>query len=81
MSCGDTSLDPKGTKAAPGSECVQAAAIWYGVFDFAALSASRPGGQDGAAAKLLGCDGACTPQKFAAASPNTYVDAKDPPSC
>jgi len=79
MSCGDASLDPAGTKAAAGSECVQAAAIWYGVFDFAALSAGRPGGQDGAAAKLLGCNGACTPEKFAAASPNAYVDAKDPP--
>ncbi|NKJ01778.1 alpha/beta hydrolase [Novosphingobium sp. SG707] len=79
LSCGDTSLDAPGTKAAPGSECVQAAAIWYGVFDFAALSAGRPGGQDGAAGKLLGCDGPCTAEKFAAASPNTYIDAKDPP--
>jgi acetyl esterase/lipase len=79
MSCGDASLDAPGTKAAPGSECVQAAVIWYGVFDFAALSASRPGGQDSAAAKLLGCDGACTAEKFAAASPNAYIDAHDPP--
>ena len=79
LSCGDASLDAAGTKAPLGSECVQAAAIWYGVYDFAALSASRPGGQDAAAAKLLGCDGPCTPEKFAAASPVTYVDAKDPP--
>lgn len=79
MSCGDASLDVAGTKAPAGSECVQAAAIWYGVFDFAALSAGRPGGQDGAAGKLLGCTGPCTPEKFAAASPNAYIDAKDPP--
>lgn len=79
MSCGDASLDPAGTKAPVGSECVQAAAIWYGVFDFGALAASRPGGQDSGAARLLGCNGPCTPEKFAAASPNAYVDAKDPP--
>jgi acetyl esterase/lipase len=79
LSCGVTSLDPAGTKSLAGSECVQAAAIWYGVFDFAALSASRPAGQDAAAGKLLGCDGACTPEKYAAASPVTHIDPKDPP--
>ena len=57
LSCGDSSLDAKGVSAPAGSECVQAAVIWYGVFDFAALAASRPGGSDSAAAKLLGCDG------------------------
>ena len=79
LSCGVSALDAPGTKAPEGSECVQAAVIWYGVFDFAALAASRPGGSDSAAARLLGCKDACTPEQFAAASPNTYVDAKDPP--
>ncbi len=79
LSCGVTSLEADGVKAAPGSECFQSAVTWYGVFDFAALAASRPGGNDGAAGKLLGCNGPCTSDKFAAASPVTYIDAKDPP--
>ncbi len=79
LTCGVTSLDAEGVKAAPGSECFQSAVTWYGVFDFAALAAGRPGGNDGAAGKLLGCNGPCTPDKFAAASPVTYIDAKDPP--
>jgi len=78
-SCGVTSLDAPGTTAPAGSECVQAAAIWYGVFDFAALAAGRPGGQDAAGAKLLACQGPCSPEKYAAASPNTYIDPRDPP--
>lgn len=78
-SCGVAGLDPTGARAAPGGECVQAAAIWYGVFDFAAIAASRPGGVDGAAAGLLGCKGPCTEADFGVASPVTYVDAKDPP--
>ncbi len=79
LSCGDASLDPPKTAAPAGSECVQAAVIWYGVFDFAALAASRPGGGDGAASRLLGCEGACSADKFAVASPVSYIDAKDPP--
>ncbi len=79
LSCGDTTLDVPGTHAAPGSECVQSAAIWYGVFDFGALSASRPGGSDPATGKLLGCTGPCTPAQYAAASPVSYIDPKDPP--
>lgn len=79
LSCGDASLDVAGTTSTPGSECVQAAAIWYGVFDFAALAAGRPGGTDGGANSLLGCEGPCTPAAYAAASPVTYLDAGDPP--
>jgi len=78
-SCGVAKLDPAGTSAEPGSECVQAAVIWYGVFDFAALAASRPGGTDGSAARLLGCKEACSDQDYASASPVTYIDDKDPP--
>ena len=79
LSCGVGSLDAPGTKAPAGSECVQSAVIWYGVFDFAALAAGRPGGGDSAAEKLLGCTGPCTAEQFAPASPVTYIDAKDPP--
>ena len=74
-----TSLDAPGTTAPAASECVQAAAIWYGGFDCAALAAGRPGGQDAAGAKLLACQGPCSPEKTAAASPNTYIDPRDPP--
>lgn len=79
LSCGVSGLDAPGTKASPGSECVQAAVTWYGVFDVPALVAGRPGGADGAIAKLLGCTGACTPDRLAAASPVSYIDAQDPP--
>ena len=79
MTCGVTSLDAPGTKSAPGSECVQSAAIWYGVFDFGALAATRPGGGDGAAERLLGCTGPCTPAQFGASSPNAYITPKAPP--
>jgi acetyl esterase/lipase len=78
LSCGVSGLDPAGTKADPGSECVQAAVIWYGVFDFAALAAGRPGGTDPAGGRLLGCQ-VCTAENYAPASPVTYIDAKDPP--
>ncbi|MBU6267754.1 MAG: alpha/beta hydrolase [Sphingomonadales bacterium] len=78
LSCGDRSLDARGVSAPAGSECVQAAAIWYGVFDFAALAASRPAGSDPAGARLLGCN-PCTVADYAPASPVSYIDAKDPP--
>jgi acetyl esterase/lipase len=79
LSCGDASLEAGPGKAVTGSECVQSAVIWYGVFDFAALAAGRPGGNDGAAIRLLGCKAACTAQEYGPASPVTYIDAKDPP--
>lgn len=79
LSCGDASLEAPGTRAAPGSECVQAAVIWYGVFDFAELAASRPGGSDTAGVRLIGCNGPCTARQLAPASPVTYIDRKDPP--
>jgi acetyl esterase/lipase len=75
LTCGVTSLDV--ASAAAGSECVQAAVTWYGVFDFAQMI-GRPAG-DGAAAGLLGCKGACEADKVRAVSPLSYIDAKDPP--
>ncbi len=79
LSCGVTSLDAASVKAVAGQECVQSAVIWYGVFDFAALAAGRPTGNDPAGKRLLGCTATCTSEDYAPASPVTYVDAKDPP--
>ncbi len=79
LSCGKTGLDAAGVAAPSGSECVQAAVTWYGVFDFAALAVGRAGGNDGAGNKLLGCKADCSPEEYAPASPVTYVDANDPP--
>lgn len=79
LSCGDPALDPEGLTAAAGSECLQAAVTWYGVFDFAALAASRENGIEPVAPALLGCDGPCRAQDYAPASPVSYIDANDPP--
>lgn len=80
LSCGDTSMDP--APAASGSECVQAAVTWYGVFDFAPMLARGGGSPTVNAAEnaLLRCTAAtCTAQAVKAVSPASYVDAKDPP--
>jgi acetyl esterase/lipase len=58
------------------SDCVQSAVIWYGVFDFGTLPQRAAPGADNA---YLGCKtGACDAQNRAA-SPVTFLDAKDPP--
>jgi acetyl esterase/lipase len=83
LSCGVTSLDL--APAAPGSECVQAAATWYGVFDFAPMLARQTGAPGNAALNpaenaLLRCTPAtCTAEAVRAVSPASYIDAKDPP--
>lgn len=80
-SCGDLSLDPvraAGVAAPPpGSECVQAAVTWYGVFDFAPII-GRTGG-DASGQRFLGCVGACDAKVIARASPITYIGGGDPP--
>ncbi len=84
-SCRDASLDPAprpGQTAAPaGDTCVQAAAIWYGVFDFAPILARQA--QPGAPAaenQLLRCTPAtCAAERVAAASPAHYFSRNDPP--
>ena len=75
LSCGDATLDP--APAPAGSECVQGAVTWYGVFDFAPLMA-RAGG-DGAGNRFLGCVGPCEAGVVRRVSPASYIDAKDPP--
>jgi acetyl esterase/lipase len=63
------------------SDCVQAAAIWYGVFDFSALpQRPAPAGQPDAPNAYLGCRIAECPAVVAAASPIAHVDAKNPPT-
>lgn len=74
LACRDTALDP----ASAQDQCVQAAAAWYGIFDFATMP--RIVQKDSAEQRLLGCnEDACAPEAIRAASPLTYVDAKDPP--
>ncbi|MEY2927345.1 MAG: hypothetical protein RL367_1822 [Pseudomonadota bacterium] len=75
LSCGDTSVDLQPAPA--GTECVQSAVTWYGVFDFAPLMA-RAGG-DAAGQRLLGCAGPCETDKIRKASPVSYIDKSDPP--
>jgi acetyl esterase/lipase len=73
-SCGDQSFDAE--VAPSGSECVQGAVIWYGVFDFAPVVV---GGSDAAGNRYLGCAIACDAQVVRRASPIAYVDSGDPP--
>ena len=84
VSCGEAAFAPAAstgrlsgaearTATAPaGSDCVQGAAIWYGVFD---LSDARPLNVSG----VLGCAPETCGEAAAAASPVTYVDRSDPP--
>jgi len=78
LSCGDASLDPDGARVPAGSECVQSAVIWYGVFDFATQAETRAGGDPGIGT-LLGCGDTCLAEDYAPASPVSYIDARDPP--
>ena len=59
------------------SDCVQAGAGWYGVYDFATMpKAAEPRAEN----RYLDCaPGACTPERIAAASPAAHVDPRDPP--
>jgi acetyl esterase/lipase len=66
--------------ALPQSDCVQGAAIWYGVFDLAAH-----GNEPGTAlaptnmGSLLGCVGEACEAAERAASPTTYIKRDTPP--
>jgi acetyl esterase/lipase len=80
LSCGVTTFDPAPAEA--GSECVQAAVTWYGVFDFAPMLARSAASPSLGAAEnaLLRCTPVtCTEAAIKAVSPITYIDAKDPP--
>lgn len=77
--CGVAGIDDKPQPT--GSECVQGAAIWYGVFDFSAMIAPMVARGETGPVGLLGCATAasCPADKLAAASAVTFLDAKDPP--
>jgi acetyl esterase/lipase len=75
LTCKETALDP----LAGGDLCATAAVTWYGVFDFAKMVPPlRPAG-DSNANRLIDCPNPCPPERLAWASPNHYIDAKDPP--
>ena len=75
LSCAAPGFDAKPQPI--GSECVQAAAIWYGVFDFAPIVARA----EGSPIALIGCADAasCPADRVRAVSPLTYLDPGDPP--
>ena len=73
-SCGDQTLDA--APAAAGSECVQGAVVWYGVFDFAPVVAEAG---ETPVSRYLACDGPCPAATVHSASPMSYVSADDPP--
>jgi acetyl esterase/lipase len=77
-SCGVEALEPDaGGRPPEASDCVQAAAPWYGVYDFQTVPIPR--GSTGPA-PYLGCATAeCPAETLRFASPVTYVDATDPP--
>jgi len=78
-SCGVKAFDPPATGDATGSpsDCVQAAAAWYGVHDFRTVP--TPPGQTGPA-PYLGCPTRqCPEETLRFASPVAYVDRSDPP--
>ncbi len=72
-SCGAPELEPPGDSSE--SDCVQAVATWYGIFDMQPISSQAP------VARMLGCttDQPCTDEQVRIASPIRYLDSKDPP--
>jgi len=77
--CGVAEIDDK--PQPKGSECVQGAAIWYGVFDYSTIIAPMIARGETGPVALLGCATAatCPADKLTAASAVTFLDAKDPP--
>ena len=72
-SCGAPELAPPGDSKE--SDCVQAVATWYGVFDMAPVKDQPP------VAKMLGCSAEkpCTAEQVRVASPVRFLDSRDPP--
>jgi len=92
VSCGIAAFDPPAsTGRLPGSQaklakplsqsdCVQGAALWYGVFDFT-LGGDHPGTAltNKTLSALLGCDPSICKDTLTVASPVTYVKRETPP--
>src|SRR3569623_240424 len=72
LACRNTTLDPASAK----DPCASAVVTWYGVYDFKGMTATSDG--NAAGARLLGCDGPCSPDRIAAVSPVTYIGPHDP---
>jgi acetyl esterase/lipase len=78
---------PAASPSANESDCVQAAAIWYGVFDMeASTNRPRPAATanqppaPAADANFLGCQvGSCPAASLKAASPVTFISKQTPP--
>jgi acetyl esterase/lipase len=73
-------ITPEGVAGAGQTDCVKAVVSWFGVYRFPAgePSTSATGGP---MALLLDCgDAPCPADRMKAASPISYVDAKDPPT-
>ena len=74
LTCRDTSLDPKAAE----DMCPTAAVTWYGVFDFAGMTATPDGNVAGR--RLLGCaESSCPADRIALVSPVSHIGRNDPP--
>lgn len=74
LTCRDSALDPKASE----DMCPTAAVTWYGVFDFAAMTATPDG--NAAGRRLLGCaESSCPADRIALVSPVSHIDRNDPP--
>jgi acetyl esterase/lipase len=79
--------DQSANVSSAGSDCVQAAVTWYGVFDFRTLAGQRSADSavarnqpESADSRYLGCQiSECPADVVASASPVTYVKRGDPP--
>jgi acetyl esterase/lipase len=89
-SCGIAELGPAADAVPPArtvtgppeSDCVQAAVIWYGVFDFAPLLQARAGtaAANSSLMHFLGCASApCAPATVRLASPISFIGNATPP--
>lgn len=88
--CGVAAFDPPASTGRMGraaaqaakplavSDCVQGAALWYGIYDLAALG-EQGGSALGNIAPLLGCEPAACADKAEAASPVRHVGPQTPP--
>ncbi|WP_047147876.1 alpha/beta hydrolase [Aquamicrobium sp. LC103] len=81
VSCDQQSLDVFSTAKPETSTCVDAAAIWYGIFDFSTMGPVPEQSLAGdSRSRFLGCNpGYCTNYVVASASPVSFVDDKSPP--
>jgi acetyl esterase/lipase len=67
-----------GTDCERQSDCIQAVAAWYGIFDFAPLVSGPPVATP--PRQYLGCaEESCADEQVRLASPIRFIDSKDPP--